>query len=191
MKNEKVVRYEDSAEFRTSIEGWACKECDRVWVGEEHMARYCCANNFPCRCGGRIEGSIWTMCQSCREKAEDYRELLEKATLCEYDGYPFFVRGRFYFDGEAYLDELEWGSVGSDEYGFLGMKAGFYVDSDDVIETALESADIDVYEYGVPDLEGVDELKKAIDLFNEKNSKVDYWFRDESRKFKLSDLTKK
>lgn len=64
-----ILRYEDSAE-RLTVTGWCCKTCRRFWGEDEHMARYCCANDRPCECGGRVEPH-WACCKDCRRKQRD------------------------------------------------------------------------------------------------------------------------
>jgi hypothetical protein len=52
----KTIFYESGADYHKNIEGWVCKTCRRYWGENEHMARYCCANDFPCKCGKRSRG---------------------------------------------------------------------------------------------------------------------------------------
>lgn len=104
-----IVRSEDSAEQRT-VTGWVCKRCSRYWGDDEHMARYCCATDFPCECGGR-RSKPYTHCKSCREKHE-YERWFAKEPI-EWDGeFPVALwdDDRFFFDADElgfYLEEYE------------------------------------------------------------------------------------
>lgn len=74
----KSLPYEEAAEQRT-ITGWCCKTCNLFYgAGEagERAARYCCAKDMPCECGGRRAKS-YTLCDKCRWKneAERYAKL--------------------------------------------------------------------------------------------------------------------
>lgn len=87
MKSDGKNIYEESA-TQVTVTGWSCKECQRFWGKDEHMARWCCASTQPCECGGRIE-SGWSVCKACRNKAEAERELarFQKATkVTDFDG---------------------------------------------------------------------------------------------------------
>lgn len=61
------IRYEDAAEIRENIKGWVCKKCSRYWGNDEHMARWCCSDDHPCKCGNR-KSKRYTVCDSCRSK---------------------------------------------------------------------------------------------------------------------------
>mgnify|MGYP000858150953 CR=1 FL=1 len=105
-------RYEDGAEFRTGIEGWCCKRCGRFWGGagdSEHMAGYCCSDDFPCACGGRHTKG-WTCCETCRAKHD--REAWDKLEKVDWDGETPLVgfRNDKYLFGDGcvmeYLEDL-------------------------------------------------------------------------------------
>lgn len=103
------IKSEDAAEHRTNIDGWVCKKCSRYWGKDEHMARYCCATDFPCDCGNRREKS-YACCVDCRRKSEAERWAklyAEKAKpwdgespLCGYHS------DRYHFDLESLFDEF-------------------------------------------------------------------------------------
>jgi hypothetical protein len=104
-----VIRYEDAAELRAGLSGWCCKRCGRYWGADEHMARWCCATELPCKeCGGRNPNKGYTCCGACRRRRDDERwAKLERvdwdgeSPLCEYDG------DRCYFDADAVLEMIE------------------------------------------------------------------------------------
>lgn len=68
-----VVRFEDAAE-QVTVTGWACKIC-KLFCGNdqmaEHSARWCCATDLPCACGGRNTRKGYTCCEECRRKRND------------------------------------------------------------------------------------------------------------------------
>lgn len=108
----KGLPYEDAAEERTDISGWVCKTCGRYWGRDEHGARYCCASDMPCECGGRRTKNGWSVCDACREKhaIEQY----SKRERCKWDGESMIyseVDGRFYADMEAIEEQLAWDGV--------------------------------------------------------------------------------
>lgn len=79
-----TIRYEDAAEHKTvSLTGFWCRTCGRFWDNDEHMARYCCATDFPCECGARIDGHR-ARCEACRQKHAD--EVYAKAEPRPWDG---------------------------------------------------------------------------------------------------------
>lgn len=95
MKTNATLPYEDAAEQRT-ITGWVCKTCRRYWGDDEHMARYCCAKDLPCKCGKRIVGS-YIVCEDCRNQRKEDKWANTKKTewdgafpVCEWDNDTFF-----------------------------------------------------------------------------------------------------
>lgn len=83
MKTKEMLPYEESAEHRTNIEGWVCKTCRRFWGDNEHMSRYCCAKDMPCKCGGRVSKG-WSRCDSCQHKSTVER--YDKLDRVDWDG---------------------------------------------------------------------------------------------------------
>lgn len=110
MKNKEPRPSEASAHVVT-VTGWACKHCNRWWGDDECMARYCCATDFPCECGGRRE-KPYTHCKDCRDRRAAERWAAKDAV--EWDGtWPLAVwdDDAFFFDEddlECYLDS-RWG----------------------------------------------------------------------------------
>lgn len=107
----KGLPWEEAAEVRTYITGWACRTCNRFYgsgPANEQAARYCCASDAPCECGGRRRVTS-VVCDDCRAKraTEKYYALEEvnwdgDTPLVPYDGdrYLFGVD-----DLEEYLDD--------------------------------------------------------------------------------------
>ncbi len=105
-----TLPYEEAAEHRENISGWCCKTCRRFWGGDEHMARYCCAKDLPCQCGGRTEPH-WVRCQACRDKAGDAKYFA--APEVDWDGETplcSWADDRYFFDADDlcnWMDEHE------------------------------------------------------------------------------------
>jgi hypothetical protein len=102
------VRFEDAAEYKSSgISGWVCKTCRRYWADDERMAKWCCATDLPCECGGRNTEKHYTHCKDCRRKRDDERwSNLERV---EWDGEtPLcgWQDDRFYFDEDELTDHI-------------------------------------------------------------------------------------
>jgi len=180
----KTVKYEDSAEYRKDLKGWACTECHRYWGEEEYMAHMCCANDIPCDCGKRITNR-YSSCPECLEKQreERYQKRLNDATLCKYDDNPFAVRDKFYLTMEEYENDVEDEIVEPSEYAFMSAQICLELDADVIWEDAIERLEID-YDYDI-DPRGFDDFKVALDIFVAKNKELGYWQEDNTRKFKL------
>jgi len=73
--------YEEAAEHRTNLSGWVCKTCRKFWGednGGEHIARYCCAGDLPCKtegCKSRVQKHTYIYCQPCLNKRDFKRWL--------------------------------------------------------------------------------------------------------------------
>jgi len=64
--------WSDAAKW-VEIKGWACKKCSRLYgVGDhaERIARWCCAKEVPCNDCGKMTEKHYTLCLSCRGKAD-------------------------------------------------------------------------------------------------------------------------
>lgn len=107
-----VIRYEDAAEHLTNIVGWVCKKCQRYCGNDEHLARWCCATDKPCPCGGRNTDKHYTVCAACRSRSDLERWL--KRPRVEWDGEtPLATAGdRFFFSaddlGDWIANNTEW-----------------------------------------------------------------------------------
>lgn len=104
-----IIRSEDSAEQRT-VTGWACKHCGRFWGSEERMARYCCATDFPCECGGR-RPKHYIRCDDCQRRQEAAK-WAAKPEIKWNGEFPIGLwdSDRYFFDADelfGYLDEFD------------------------------------------------------------------------------------
>ncbi len=106
------IRYEDNA-VPATMDGYACKTCNRFWGQDQHMARWCCATSLPCPCGKRTE-KHYAVCDACRDRERDKRWNAKPAV--NWDGeFPIGLwdSDRYFFNEEELieyafdLDELE------------------------------------------------------------------------------------
>lgn len=182
----KIMRYEDAAEEVTvTLSGWKCKTCGNFFQKNkqiqdpEHNARYCCASDFPCECGGRYE-KPYSFCMECREKSylRIEKEIFDNAELVEYDG-PFFVDDNFYNDIDEYLQSCEDEDIKPEAYAFVPKKFPCQLDFKDITSHAFE----DIAESQIV---GMDDLKKSIEEFNLKNKHLFSYIYSTKQKFQIN-----
>lgn len=105
------MKYEDGAELVT-LPGYQCKTCKRFFLGDNesslHIARWCCATDLPCQCGGRITKKSYAYCDACitRRTNERWNAMPEtewdgETALAIWDGEQCF------FDAADILDYIE------------------------------------------------------------------------------------
>jgi hypothetical protein len=195
----KIIRYEDNAEEvdvtvhfsgkPINLKALVCKTCNRMYTESnlnmkgkdlEHIARYCCANDFPCRCGNRIDKKGWGYCSKCIEQKHIKEEIerFDKAELVEYDG-PFIIDDDFYEDADEYICECEDNEIIPDEYAFVPEFVAAGIDPESIFDMILED------QYEGLELLGTEELKAAIEKFNEKNEKNGTYYEGRKKKFKI------
>jgi hypothetical protein len=183
MREKRKILAEDNAD-RCTVEGWVCKTCGRFWGDDERMARYCCATDFPCACGGR-HGKGYTCCDDCRAKLDEERhqERLEKATEVEYTG-PFFVGDDLFFSVDDYLEDCECQSSTPVEWAFVPIKRVLSLNVDDVVDNVVEDLCSGLDDSIDPD--GMDEFRAAVDRFNEANRENFVWEEAHAQKFRVT-----
>lgn len=163
---------------------WFCEQCRTVQKSRE-LADKCCTPNKCRHCGNDCE-KYWTACKNCldADSVEKERQRFEKAEkVREFDGMVFLEGFGFqngYFDSVA--DFIDWweGEHGDDvkmpEYVWAcTSRPSCRIDLDRVIEDATQDAHD---EYDPEKLTGVDELRAAIDRFNEVNKADKTWTPD-------------
>jgi hypothetical protein len=140
------------------------------------MAEGCCQNKNKCRECGKQSGS-WLVCDECRRKREDAKEVerFEKAEkLTKWDGW-VYLEGYGCRNGyfESVDDFLDWCACEDDnlpEYIWTCKPNHFvHADVSDItgrMDDAFEDFDPDC------DLHGMEELRVAIEKFNEANKDV-------------------
>lgn len=162
---------------------WYCSEC-RAVHNQERSAKSCHGTTHCETCGkelGKRQPYYRTQCQECSDK-----EWREKRAKEEFDRYTKAVKikaseytGPQVFFNDRYYETVEDAIDGCDEpteYIWSAKDVGLRKASIEdlvncVLEEAWEDADID-------DLNGVEELQKAVDVFNEANAGVSVYMVD-------------
>ena len=162
-----------------------CETCKIIWR-EKDLAGRCCLPKTCSNCGGAIRRPYYTICDECEavkmSKVESER-FTKAEKLTEWDGWVYSDglgwRDGYFEDvgelvGHCHDEETE-----VPEYAWACKKVQFaHVDLDRVLEWISESGWED---FSRDDLNGVDELKAAIDRFNEANKDVVVWEVDYNR----------
>lgn len=160
-----------------------CEKC-RIVHKTKDFADQCCQNYKCDKCGADTGSRCWTACDACRYKheceVEDARfEKAEKIPSDKYDGWVFF-EGLRHNDGfaenvDALLENLEYEKEDEErtfevKYVWACNEVHFaLLDVDYILQNIEENG----YEgFDVDMLHGTDELKSAIDKFNEANKNV-------------------
>lgn len=169
-----------------------CAKCRHV-AGSQHLAEQCCNNYLCSKCGKDVGSRMWLVCEPCRDAAdlEKERERFEKSEkLTEWNGWVYLEgTGREGFS-ESLSDFYDNWADDHDEGGELpkyvwACKANHFVRADvsDITERMCD----DAYEDFEPDtLNGLDELKAALDKFNEVNAAVCSYQPDYSKAILLN-----
>jgi hypothetical protein len=171
------------------VERWFCEKCEIIHQDRD-LAEKCCKPNI-CACGTEISEKYYLVCASCRTKQDITREkdLFDKAEkLTEWDG-PVYCDGygsnEGYFETvEDFLDQFEetYEEFRNSEPE-KNLKLPEYVwccdsiplanlDLDEILENSTQEA-YDGFEYS--GFKGLEELRAAIDKFNEINKDVVSW----------------
>ena len=144
-----------------------CGKCRTVSTGRNH-AEQCCQNYLCTKCGGETGGRAWLVCEPCRRAQDEAREAqrfeqAEKVT--EWSG-PVYVNDHYYRNLEEYFD------YANEE----GWDARYVWTCDEVHFVKACISDItgnmegEAYEDWDPEtLNGLEDLKAALDKFNEAN----------------------
>ena len=140
------------------------------------MAERCCLNAV-CACGKDTGEKYLTRCRECRDKFEAAKEAerFEKAVkLTEWDGW-VFCEGCGYQDGffpslsdfDDWLEDIEEEGLAPIKYVWACKPIHFvHASLDNVVDSVIDQAYED---FDTDDLSGLDELKAAIQKFNEAN----------------------
>ncbi len=171
---------------------WYCSECRSVHT-QLRTAQSCHGVTHCEDCGkelGKRQPYYRTQCDECRNKAWREKQAKEefarytkavKIKASEYAGPQVFFNDRYYetvedaIDGCDALPEYIWSAKD------IGLKKATMEDLvDRILEEAWEDADID-------DLNGTEDLQKAIDAFNEANAIVSVYMVDYNEALVLDD----
>lgn len=168
---------------------WYCSECRVVNTNKEH-AEWCHGEHL-CKCGTQTATRYDDQCMTCkangwREK-EDAAELarFEKATkieMADYKGSQMFCNDQYFESIEQYrelIEDFDTGESVLPKYVWAVTNVGVgCADIDNLIEPLLAEMGEDAE---TSDLNGVEELEKAIDTFNEANKSIVVYMVDYSR----------
>ena len=144
-----------------------CEKC-RLVAATQERAGQCCQNYKCSKCGKDTGSRSWLICDACRdaESAAKERDRFEKAEkLTKWDGW--VCNGDdFYESIEDMLDVLD----EAPEYVWA-CKADHFVRAE--VSDIIDRMDDDAYEDWYPEtLNGLEELKAALNKFNEANKDV-------------------
>jgi hypothetical protein len=176
---------------------WACGECKLV-AADEHRAVHCC-EPIACKfCGEPTEAKLRhgfeTSAHDACDRADRARrdmERMERAEKLEdWDGW-VWDDGRSGIDGNGYFQSLDdyveelTDEIEPDnwpEWVHVTRETPVAINLDHVLESLCEGG----YEDMADDLKGVEELQKAVDVFNEANKGVIVYDGDYSRAVRVS-----
>jgi hypothetical protein len=155
-----------------------CGKCRNV-AASQSTAEQCCNNYICTRCGNDTGSRCWIVCDECRSKedAEKERARFEKSEkLTTWDGWVFCEGTGNDGFSESLSDFYDNWSDEHDEGGTLpeyvwACTENYFVNAslDDITERLAG----DAYEDWDPDtLKGLDELRSALQKFNEANADV-------------------
>lgn len=168
-----------------------CGRC-RIVRKTVEQAESCCQPRHCEKCGNEIDEQYRSVCEDCRheERMQKETERLAKAELVEYEGGWVFSDAIAYNNGyfESMGDLLDhiqdeepeqW-----PEFAYLTSEQPFAIDYDRVIEDAESQLEWDS-DWGEPSYTGEDELRAAIEKFNEANKSIKTYWPDYGRKVKV------
>ncbi len=162
-----------------------CAKC-LITHRTHEVAEQCCAPYKCSTCGVECGGS-WLKCDACRNKEDQDREAqrfanAEKVSFADYAG-PVFLEGTgnegFHAEAEDLLDDLDDEEQERPAYAWACNSFPIVnITPSDIIDS-LEG---EAYDDWDPEcLEGLDDLKIALDKFNEANAKQERWEVDYKR----------
>lgn len=157
---------------------WYCSNCKCVARSQE-LAEQCCAPRKCSACGEPVREQYRTLCEDCRKIDEETRErdrFSKAEKLAEWKGWVWDPEGRGWkLDGfsesvEEFLEYLEDQEQEIPEYVWACKPVQFVHGeladiTDKIIDNAYEDFDVN-------ELDGLWELKAAIEKFNELNKDV-------------------
>lgn len=156
-----------------------CEKC-RIVATSKHLADQCC--NWVCKTCGKPTGrNYWSICDPCEriEREEKERKRFKDAEkVTSWDGWVYldgYGRDGFADSVNELIEYIEDEEGAVPEYAWTCDPNHFAVlDIDDILQRIEE--DGDAYEdFHASDMNGVDELAKAITAFNEANKDVVSW----------------
>ena len=154
-----------------------CEKCRNV-ASYKDIAEKCCLPRI-CECGKECEDKYWTICRGCNEKKEIQKEL-ERFNAAEkvdkFDGW-VWADGLSYNEGFAdsvhdIIDYCKDNDIEIPDYVWTCKENHFcFIDLNDILQEIEENGYEDFC--AADSCKGLDELKLAIDKFNEINRKIE------------------
>jgi hypothetical protein len=159
-----------------------CAKCRLVKPGKE-QAEECCKPDLCNHCGKETGRKYFKICDTCERvqqimRDDDRYAAAEKIPAAEWSG-PVYAEGIGCNEGyfKSVFDLLDW--ISTEEDGDDNVRVWAcderqtcFLDYDRIIEDATQEAHEG---FDPDDLNGADELKKAIEIFNEANKKTVTW----------------
>jgi len=164
------------------LDRWYCDECGTLWPNKESGDRCCdrrcedCKDPLP-----SIKKYCWSVCNPCREAREDERELgrftkAEKIHHQDWAGWVYY-NDHYYSSTEDLFDSLfhyDDEETGRPDYVWA-CKTNKFVDQDFLGRVLSDIQDEAYEDFETDDLDGVPELKAALEAFvNINHTKVAY-----------------
>lgn len=179
MTTEAVELYKQDG---TSAGVFYCSECRCVYAAKEQAEN--CHGDRLCSCGKKIDQRYRSLCNDCdqrdwkekeRIKEAERFEKAQKISDTEYKGGMVYgPDDRYYEEVEDAIDQYLEGQ--KPEYVWACKDVGVIkATTESLYENMLENMweDADVH-----DLNGVDELEAAVEVFNEANKNISVWEPD-------------
>jgi len=170
-----------------------CEKCRYISSSQE-LAEQCCKNYQCSQCGKDTGQRAWTICDDCRaaNSAEKERERFEKAEkLSDWDGWVYLEGTGNDGYHQSLSDFYDNWADDHDEGGTLpeyvwSCRPNHFVRAD--VSDITERMDDEAYEDFDPEtLNGLPELKAAIETFNAANASVCSYEPDYSKAILISD----
>jgi hypothetical protein len=146
--------------------------CSVCMMPKPHdAAETCCKRGVCKRCGGETQTVFNEKCFDCREKDQ-----MDAAEKVEDWGGPVVHNDHYYESIDDLLESHDEGTL--PEFVWIAETEHFpLLDVADILENFCS----DLYEDAEDNLEGVEDLTKAVAAFNEANAKNTYWLESGKR----------
>lgn len=168
-----------------------CEKC-RIIHRTLETATQCC--DYRCKHCGATCPNYWVACSECSRKESEKREAERFAAaekVYDYDG-PIYCDGIGYdgysADLEEFIENCDWCETEAPDYVWTCNRVHFaHFDYSEILERIGEQGYED---FDPDDLNGIPELKAAIEKFNEANAGIESWEPNYKRAFVLPESVK-
>jgi hypothetical protein len=160
-----------------------CSSCNRIYVDKE-MASKCCI----CQVCGKISKNGLSDCVDCQHDKNNNRIkfLLDSAKEQDYDGMLTDGKGDYWTSMDDYLEDLEDNpEYVREEWLFCCKPIVFHLDVHRMVENADNELSGGIDDNDLPDINGLEELEKAVNEFNDKNKHRIMYETDWKKKVKV------